>query len=77
MAKKAKPYIRRGEVVKRHEGIVLTDELRDAITEVFDAAQQDWDRGEGWPPDDPKIVEAFRRVYRLTNYAKKRPEPDF
>lgn len=57
--------------------IELTPELRAAITQVFDDGSQDWDRGEGWPPNDEEVKQQYREVYKLTTYALKSPEPGF
>lgn len=53
--------------------VELTPALRDAITQVFNDGQQNWDRGQGWPPEDNAIEEQYRQVKALTNYAK---DPD-
>lgn len=47
----------------------LTPELQEAITRVFDDGQQNWDRGEGWPPDEQSVVDQYDLVMQLTKYA--------
>jgi hypothetical protein len=47
----------------------LTPELRAAITQVFNDGSQNWDRGEGWPPNDPEVKDQYDAVKKLTRYA--------
>jgi hypothetical protein len=48
--------------------LTLDDKLRKAITRVFDAAEQNYDRDQGLPPEDPEAAEALEIVYRLTEH---------
>jgi hypothetical protein len=56
------------------EEVMLDDELRAAITQVFDDGSQNWDHNGGWPPDNDEIKEQYDRVYALTDHAKDDPE---
>jgi len=57
--------------------ITLTPELRDALTQLFDDGQQNWDRGCGWPPPDRKDSKAYELLLPLTNYGLTKPEADW
>lgn len=55
----------------KNKMIELTPLLRHAITKVFDDGQQNWDRGEGWPPDaETKVL--YDVVKKLTIYDKSK-----
>lgn len=62
--------------IVRANVFVLTPALRKAITQVYNDGEQNWDRGEGWPPDDPKIKKQYEMVLQLTEYSANSPNEE-
>lgn len=54
----------------------IDDELRKAITQVYDDGSQNWDHGDGWPPRFPEIHAAYELVRKLTKYHVNESKPD-
>ena len=53
---------------------IIDDQLRNAITQVYDDGSQNWDHGDGWPPRFPEIRTAYELVRQLTKYHVNKPK---